>query len=99
MPTAGIEAKNSNGRRSAVEGRPPVYGGSSRLEAGCDLAEGTAQIGADRSHDGDGGDGDECGNQAIFDRRNTGFVFDQLGKKRVHRVLLALSDAHRVARE
>lgn len=51
------------------------------LQLGGYRVEGAAEIAADRSHDGDGGNGDKRGYQPIFDCRDTRLVLDQLGKK------------------
>lgn len=45
-----------------------------------DGVKGCAEIGADEGEGSDCGDCDQCGNQSIFDRRDPGLVFDQIGK-------------------
>src|SRR4029077_1604903 len=73
-----------------IERRPTTLPDSSRLQAGSDPAEGFAQVGTDRTHNGDGGDCDERSNKPIFDCGNPRLVLDQLGKKYAHWVLLAV---------
>jgi hypothetical protein len=51
-----------------VERRPMIWLG--RLQAGRDLAEGAAQVGTDRSHNGDGGHCDEGSDKPVFDCGN-----------------------------
>jgi hypothetical protein len=72
-----------DGATGAVELRPTNF-----LQNARDVAEGSAQAGAESRHCGDGGDCDKCGDQPVFDCRNAGLVLDQLLKKRVHWVLL-----------
>jgi len=48
-----------------------------RLQAGGDLAKCQAKIGADGPHHYDRGNGNQCRDQAVLDRRNTFLIFDQ----------------------
>ena len=55
------------------------------LEFGGDGAERRAEIGADQREGGDSRDRDQCGNQRIFDRRDSGLVIKQVSKKSAQR--------------
>ena len=51
-----------------------------RVELGRDPAEQARQIGTDRVHGGDDGDGDAGGDQAIFDGRGARLILDETCK-------------------
>jgi hypothetical protein len=55
------------------------------LKRSGDSLERFAEIGADRSHDSHGDDRDQRGDQTVLDCRDTGFVFQQVCKKRAQR--------------
>jgi len=77
--------KRRPGRRSTAEWVPSsVERGAAccrTLQLVGDLAEGRAQICADEGESGDCRDGNQCGDQCIFDGCNPRLVSDQAGKK------------------
>ena len=48
-----------------------------QLQTGRDLAEDGAEIGAECRHNDHRGNGNQCCDQTVLDRRNSFFVFDQ----------------------
>ena len=69
-------------RRAAPRKLQPASLLPDRLQATSYFAEGGAEIAADEAEGSDRSDGDQCGNQRIFDGGNSGFVPDHVGKKR-----------------
>jgi len=53
-------------------------------ELGGDVREGARQLGADRGHGGDGGDGDERSDQAIFDGGGAGLILGEASEEGLH---------------
>jgi hypothetical protein len=69
------------------------------LKAAGNGLECIAEVGADRSHNCDGHDRNQRGNQAVFDCCDTGLVSQKVRKKREHGVSFVLGTiVHRVKR-
>jgi hypothetical protein len=63
---------------SLPKGEPDANSSAAaRLQAGGDFAKGAAEIGSDGPHHYNRGNGNQCRDQAILDRRNTVLIFDQ----------------------
>ena len=70
--------------------RPPVECGAQPLQAVGDCAERVGQVGAHRCDHRDGGDRDQRGDQAVFNRGNAPAVIDQARQYVSHHQLFAL---------
>src|SRR5438128_1839769 len=71
-------------RRWSRNPRPASKARLAPLQIGGYFAEGAAQIGADRAHDGDGGNCDKCRDQPIFNRSNAAFIPDKTRDQAQH---------------
>jgi hypothetical protein len=69
-------ASGSLRSRLVVVTPTPTVLEAARLQAAGDLGEDRAEIGADRPHDDHRGNGNQCCDQTVFDRRDPIFVFD-----------------------
>jgi hypothetical protein len=73
-------ASGSLGSELVVMTPTPTVLEAARLQAASDLGEDPAEIGADCPHDDHRGNGNQCCDQAVLDRRDPFFVFDHAAK-------------------